>query len=118
MSTRKRRDPRSLEPEAPEMYAAPAPPPRHRPVAGQKPPTLDEALASVALTVGVRLIERLLTPPPSPMSASTAEAVGQSAWLRANGNVVKRCTKCPASLLVPLAWIWCPLCGEPMGAVS
>ena len=55
-----------LEPEGPDEVPAKSTK-RRRPATGQAPGvTLDEALASVALTVGVRLIERLLAPSPPP----------------------------------------------------
>ena len=114
MSTRKRRDPRSLEPEAPELYAEA--PTRKRPAAGQKPPTLDEALASVAITVGVRLIERLLAPtPPHPPAARPVD-FDQSGGLSqrtCNGNK----PYCGARMVLD-HWRFCPYCATELRAVQ
>jgi hypothetical protein len=87
---------------------------RVRPVAGQKPPTLDEALASVALTVGVRLIERLLAP--SPVAQAVMSMPRQHTVLRKCAGIPETRDRCGARY-VDESWRICPFCGDMLEQV-
>lgn len=126
MSTRKRRDPRSLEPEAPDMYEAPSK--RTAAEERERQRRLDQIIDR-GLELLIATVLRGPTHPPMPGPLPIAQSFPSTPIYRdvratpIPDLVLARCEAAPpvrtplcGERYVPRRWVSCPYCGHLLQA--